>query len=164
MEVRQEIQTEVRPLQQEMKNQKATLEKLEERFNKVEKRPVALVSNVPGGSEATSMVIGKATTFKIPTFDGSGAWELYHKQFEAAAAHNQWSNAEKAVALTVHLKGTAKQVLAALPQTDNSEYATLVNCLEQRFGQRHHTPVRRWELKNHIQKSGEGLQDCEVNI
>ncbi len=81
------------------------------------------------------MMVGKPSTFKIPTFDGTGPWELYHKQFETVAAHNQWTYVEKAVALAVHLKGAARQVLAALPQSDNIEYAILVNCLEQRFGQ-----------------------------
>ncbi len=72
-----------------MENQKATLEKLEEWLNNVEKRPVTLVSNVLYGSEAASMVIGKSTTFKIPTVNVTDPWELYHKQFEIAAVHNQ---------------------------------------------------------------------------
>ncbi len=53
------------------------------------------------------MMFEKPSTFKISTFDGTGPWELHHKQFEAAAAHNQWSDAEKTVALTVHLKRQA---------------------------------------------------------
>ncbi len=48
------------------------------------------------------------------------------KQFEAATAHNQWSDMEKAVALTVHPKGAAQQMLAAMPQSDTIEYTTLV--------------------------------------
>ncbi len=71
---------------------------------------------------------------------------------------------EKAVALTVHLKGAAQQVLAAFHQSDTIEYATLVNCLEQRFGQKHLAPVKKRELRNHIQKSGEGLQDYAAYI
>ncbi len=68
------------------------------------------------------------------------------------------SDMTKAVALTVHLKGAAQQVLAALPQRNTIEYATVVNNMEQRFGQKHLAPMKRWELKNRIQKSGEGLQ------
>ncbi len=56
-------------------------------------------------------MIGKTTTLKIPTFDGTGPWELYHKQFEAAAAYNEWNDREKTVTLTVHLKGAAQRVL-----------------------------------------------------
>ncbi len=92
----------------------------------------------------------------IPTFDGTGPWVLSDKQFEATAAHNQWSNMKKSVALTMYLKRVAQQVTI--------EYATLVNCLEQRFGQKHIAPVKRWELGNHIQKPGEGLQDYVADI
>ncbi len=93
-------ETLIHPLQQQLKEQKTATKKLEEQLSKTE----TLVSNVPGGTEVSSAVIGKSTTFKIPTFDGTAPRELYHKQFEAAAAHNQWSNAEKTAAPTVHLK------------------------------------------------------------
>ncbi len=77
---------------------------------------------------------------------------LYHRQFDAAAAHNRWTEMEKAVALTVHLKGAAQQVLAALLQSYTIEYATLVNSLEQKFRQKHHALVKKRELSNRIQK------------
>ncbi len=64
----------------------------------------------------------------------------------------------------MHLKGPAQQMLAALPPSDTIEYVTLINCLQQRFGQRHLAIVNRRELKNRIQKSGEGLQDYEVDM
>ncbi len=69
-------------------------------------------------------MVKKTSTFKIPTFDGTGLWELSHKQFEAAAAYNQWTDAEKAVALIVRLKGAVQQVLAAPPRSDTFEYTT----------------------------------------
>ncbi len=138
--------------------------KKEEGLNQMEKRLLTLVHNVPGDSEASSVMTGKSATFKVPTFDGSGAWELYHKQFEATAAHNQWNDVKKDVALTVHLKGPALQVLAALPHSDTIEYASLVNRLEQRFGQKHLAPVKRRVLMNRIQKSGEVLQDYAADI
>ncbi len=90
-------------------------------------------------------------------------WELYHKQFEAATAHNQWIDMDKAVALTLRLKKPAPQVLTALPYGNIIEYATL-NCLEQRFWQKHHAPMKRQELKNCIQKSREGLQNYAADI
>ncbi len=51
--------------------------------------------HITGGSEVSLVMIGKFTTSKIPTFDGSGPWKLYHKQFNAAAAHNQWGMMQK---------------------------------------------------------------------
>ncbi len=53
-------------------------------------------------------MIEKSSTFKILLFGRTGPWELSHKQFEAAAAYNQWTDAEKAVALIVHLKGAVQ--------------------------------------------------------
>ncbi len=54
-------------------------------------------------------------------------------------------------------------MLAALLKSDAIKYATLVNCLE-RFGRKHLAPVKRRELKNRIQRSGEELQDSVAGI
>ncbi len=120
--------------------------------------------DISDGTWQAAVMVVKPTTFEIPTFDGTDSWELYHKQFEAAAAHNQWNDAEKAVALTVQLQGPEQQVFVPLPQSDTIEYATLVNCLEERFGQKHLAPMKKRELKNCIQTSGEGLQDYVAQI
>ncbi len=95
----------------------ATLETLKEQLRKVEGRPQSVVNQVSESTRQAAVIIEKPSTFKIPTFDGTGPWELYHKQFEAAAAYNQWTDMEKAIALTVHLTGAAQQVLATLPQS-----------------------------------------------
>ncbi len=63
------------------------------------------VSNMPDGSEAAPVVTRKSTTIKIPPINGIGPWELYHKHFEAAAAHNQWRDVQKAEALTGQIVG-----------------------------------------------------------
>ncbi len=63
----------------------------------------------------------------------------------------------------VHIKVLAQQVLAAL-QNNTIKFATFVNCLEQRFGQKYFATVKRWKLENCIQKSGEGLPDYAANI
>ncbi len=66
----------VRPLQQQLDQHvcpmRQQLEKLEEQFMKMERRWVTLVSNAWGGSESPPVVIGKFTTYKIPTLDGTG--------------------------------------------------------------------------------------------
>ncbi len=83
---------------------------------------------------------------------------------EAAAAHNYCSEMKKAVAQTRHLQEPKQQVLAALHQSDSIEYATLVNCLEQRHGPKHLAPVKRMEFKNCVQTFGEGLQNFAADI
>ncbi len=48
---------------------------------------------------------------------------------------------------------------AALSQNDTIKYATLVDCFERRFGQKHLAPVKKRECTDHKQKPGERLQD-----
>lgn len=50
--------------------------------------------------------------FNVSSFDGTVPWKTYIRQFQAAAVHNAWTDSEKAVALTVNLKGAAQQILA----------------------------------------------------
>ncbi len=92
-------------------------EKQEEQLVEVE----IVINQMPDGTRQAAVMVGKPSTSKIPIFDGTGPRELYHKQLEAAAAHDQWNDMEKAVAPTVHLKGTTQQVLVALPQSDTIE-------------------------------------------
>jgi chromosome segregation ATPase len=40
-----------------------------------------------------------ADKVKPPKFDGSTSWVVFHRQFEAAAIHNDWTPREKAVQL-----------------------------------------------------------------
>ncbi len=51
-------------------------------------------------SEAFLVMVGKSITFKIPVFHESGPWVLYPKRFGAAAARNQWMDAEKTIAIS----------------------------------------------------------------
>ncbi len=94
----------VQPLQKDLeeqksvlKNQKATfenhettLEELKERLSKVERGPQTVINQTSDRTGyAATVMVGKYSNFKIPTFDGTGPLELYHKQFEVAAAHSQ---------------------------------------------------------------------------
>ncbi len=88
---------------------------------------------------------------------------VYYKQFEAVAVHNQRTDMEKTVMLIVHLKGVAQQILAALPQSDTIEYATLVNCLKQRFGQTPYPSEEAGTQKPHIEV-WKGSQNYAVDI
>ncbi|XP_072389622.1 uncharacterized protein [Diabrotica undecimpunctata] len=50
---------------------------------------------------------GGSVHVKVPTFDGKSSWNNYMKQFESAARANGWSEKEKAVNLTIALRGDA---------------------------------------------------------
>ncbi|CAH1981907.1 unnamed protein product [Acanthoscelides obtectus] len=66
---------------------------------------------------------------KPPQFDATTAWNVYRRQFEAAANANGWSSTEKATALTLALRDAA----AILQRTSTEEqevYEQLVGHLE----------------------------------
>ncbi len=70
-----------------------------------ERRLQTKINQVSDGTRQAAMKAIKPSTFKIPTFDRTDPRELHYKYFEAAAAHNQWTDMEKAVGRTVHIKG-----------------------------------------------------------
>ncbi len=144
-EVQQQVQQWLENIQeQQVSPMQQQLEKLDERLNNVERRSQIVINQMPYNTGHAMVMFGKPSTFKIPTFDGTGPCELYHKRFEAATAHNQWANIEIAIVLTVHLNEVAWQVLEAMRQSDTIWCATLVNCLEQGFGQKYLAPMKRW--------------------
>jgi hypothetical protein len=56
-----------------------------------------------------------ADKVKPPKFDGSTSWVVFHRQFDAAATHNDWTPGEKAAHLLSVLQGQAADVLHSVP-------------------------------------------------
>lgn len=105
------------------------------------------------------------TRVKPPTFDGkTSSWPNYLKQFEAAARTNCLTPKEKAVTLTVALRGEAMDVLQTLPEEEAENYESLVKKLEMRYGHAHLEQVYRTQIKNRRQKATESLQEFEVDV
>ncbi|XP_074039692.1 uncharacterized protein [Leptinotarsa decemlineata] len=103
-------------------------------------------------------------SMKPPQFEGKTPWANYRRQFEAAARANGWNAGEKAVALTLALRGEATNILQTLTAQEQEEYDQLVKHLELRYGQAHLEHVYHSQLKNRCQKSGESLQEFEADI
>jgi hypothetical protein len=101
---------------------------------------------------------------KPPTFDGKTSWTNYLKQFDAAARANGWSSQQKALSLTVALRGEALDVLQSLTPDEADNFELLVNRLEMRYGQTHLQPVYRMQLKSRKQKNGETIQEFEAEV
>jgi chromosome segregation ATPase len=55
--------------------------------------------------------VTNASTVKPPKFDGSTSWAVSHRQFQAAATHNNWQPGEKAAHLLSALQGQAAYIL-----------------------------------------------------
>ncbi|CAH2005971.1 unnamed protein product [Acanthoscelides obtectus] len=101
---------------------------------------------------------------KSPQFDGTPPWNVYRRQFEAAANANGWSSTEKATALTLALRGDGAAILQRISPEEQEVYEQLLGHLEMRYGQSHLEHVYHTQLKNRFQKSGKSLQEFEADI
>jgi hypothetical protein len=56
-----------------------------------------------------------AIVVKLPKFDRSMSWTVFHQQFEDMANHNSWRAPEKATNLLTILHGQAANILHSVP-------------------------------------------------
>ena len=92
-----------------------------------------MVSHV-GPSSNTSRHVTKP-----PEYEGKTSWETYFAQFEPATNANAWSNAQKATALIVALRGTPLETLQSLPSDQRSDCAAIVRRMEMTYSHSHMT-------------------------
>jgi hypothetical protein len=64
---------------------------------------------------------------KPPKFDGSTSWVVFHRQFDAAAIHNDWTPREKAAHLLSVLQSQAADILHRVPA--EASYEDIVGAL-----------------------------------
>ncbi|XP_074041625.1 uncharacterized protein [Leptinotarsa decemlineata] len=103
-------------------------------------------------------------SMKPPQFDGKTPLANYRRQFEVAARANGWNAGEKAVALTLALRGEARNILQTLTAQEQEDYDQLIKHLELRYGHAHLEHVYHSQLKNCCQKSEDSLQEFEADI
>jgi hypothetical protein len=99
---------------------------------------------------------------KPPKFDGSTSWVMFHRQFEAAAIHDDWTPREKAAHLLSILQGQAADVLHSVPAGES--YEDIVGTLQDRFGDHQLAAVYQSQLKARVQTSGEILQEFAAAV
>ncbi|CAH1969955.1 unnamed protein product [Acanthoscelides obtectus] len=85
---------------------------------------------------------------KPPQFDGTMPWNIYRRQFEAAANSNGWSSTEKATALWPY----EKMLVLFFKEYHPKNKGLLVGHLEMRYGQLHLEHVYNTQLKNRFQR------------
>lgn len=91
-------------------------------------------------------------------------WENYLREFEAASKVNEWSSMEKAISLTLALRGDVTNILQTLSSEESEDYEQLVRQLEMRYGQTNLEHVYHSQLKNRYQKSNETLKEFQGDI
>ncbi|CAH1108808.1 unnamed protein product [Psylliodes chrysocephalus] len=82
--------------------------------------------------------------------------------FETAARANEWSEREKAVNLTIALRGDVLDVLQIIPMEETDNFEQLKKRL--RYGHEHFEHLYQSQLKNRKQKRDETLQEYEVDM
>uniref|UniRef100_A0A6P7FT97 Uncharacterized protein LOC114333744 n=1 Tax=Diabrotica virgifera virgifera TaxID=50390 RepID=A0A6P7FT97_DIAVI len=85
---------------------------------------------------------------KVPNFDGKSSWNNYMKQFESAARANGWSEKEKAVNLTIALRGDALDVLHTIAVERTDDFEQLKKRLNMQYGHEHLEHVYQSQFKS----------------
>lgn len=99
-----------------------------------------------------------------PTFDGTGSWQVFKKQFDAVAAENQWTGTRKGFWLSIALRGKAAEMLRTISIGSDNSYDMLVLKMEQRYGDEHLRYAYRTQLRARVQKPNESLQELESDV
>ncbi|KAJ4438245.1 hypothetical protein ANN_14184 [Periplaneta americana] len=99
---------------------------------------------------------------KTPKFDGTTSWAIFRCQFEATAAHNGWTPAEKTTQLLTALQGQASEILHSVPEDGTA--AEIMAALEGRYGDHQLAAAFRTQLKTRVQQSGESLQEFAMAV
>ncbi|XP_069698171.1 uncharacterized protein [Periplaneta americana] len=99
---------------------------------------------------------------KTPKFDGTTSWAIFRRQFEATAAHNGWTPAEKTTQLLTALQGQASEILHSVPEDGTA--AEIMAALEGRYGDHQLAAAFRTQLKTRAQQSGESLQEFAMAV
>jgi hypothetical protein len=141
-------------------NVEAMRHDLEETRRDLETQQAALEARTrrAGGGNAGA----NADKVKPSQFDGSTSWAVFHRQFEAAAIHNDWTPREKTAHLLRVLQGQAADILHSVPV--EASYEDTVGALQDRFGDHQLPTAYRSQLKARVQTSGETLQEFAAAV
>jgi hypothetical protein len=102
------------------------------------------------------------STVKPPKFDGTTSWDVFHRQFEAAALQNNWQPREKAAHLLSVLQGQAAEIVRTVPE--EATYEEISGALKGRFGDHQLAAAFRSQFKARVQTSGETLQEFAAAV
>ena len=101
---------------------------------------------------------------RLMTFDGSDPWPEYEAHLEEYAKYYQWTDQQKAMNLSVSLRGNARSILLDLPAEDRQDYRTLAGALKQHFCPAEKIFVYQAELQNRRLQPEEELPDFAREI
>ena len=118
--------------------------------------------NTPLNLSGEYAIPRKNKAFEPETFDGSPMgteWSEYIIHFEQIAQWNNWSDLQRAQALTIKLRGEAQKLLSSLTYAQFMDYNTLKRALSQRFNPEEREIAYRCEFKNRKRMKNEQPSD-----
>ncbi len=103
---------------------------LQERLRKVKRTPQTVINEISCSTRHAPVTVVKQSTFKIPTFDKTGPWKLYHKQIEIVSVHNRQTCSKK----ECDLNGTSKGASSIHVGSITSEWHHQISHTGKQFG------------------------------
>ena len=162
--VRQDLQLQIRDLEQDLNGKienhqsevSRTIDSLSQRIDAVQREVYNRISGVEGGPaggigaprDAVPAQVENSTRVvaRCPVFDGKIPFKLYLTQFNMVSDLNHWSEAERAMHLTINLAGPAVSVLNNVPAHLKHSFSHIVNALMLRFDDTHCSELARAKL------------------
>lgn len=165
--VRQDLQLQIRDLEQDLNGKIGTIENhqsevsktidsLSQRIDAVQREVYNRISGVEGGPAggigaprgAVPAQVENSTRVvaRCPVFDGKIPFKLYLTQFNMVSDLNHWSEAERAMHLAINLAGPAVSILNNVPAHLKHSFAHIVNALMLRFDDTHCSELARAKL------------------
>ena len=94
-------------------------------------------------------------------FDGSNKteWSDYIIHFEQVASWNEWTDAQKAKMLSIHLRGEAQKLLTDLTMAQLSNYDTMKQIITDRYAPKEKDVAYRCQLRYRKREKGESVSD-----
>ena len=94
-------------------------------------------------------------------FDGSNKteWSDYIVHFEQAASWNQWTDAQKAQMLSIHLRGEAQGLLSDLTIAQLSNYQVMKQVITDRYEPKEKDVAYRCQFSYRKREKGESFSD-----
>jgi len=104
---------------------------------------------------------GRRKSCRPDHYDGTSDWSDYVRHFGTVAIWNDWTDEEKAVQLSMHLSGTARQTCTdSFPEgTLCTDFNLLVKTLNQRFQPEGQEEAYKAEFRNRIKKKSESFME-----
>jgi len=103
------------------------------------------------------------TPLKAKEYDGSQPWRNYRSHFERVSEINGWLP-HRLQYLWAHLSGVALEYADGLPEKEITDYESLCDAMDSRFGAARMTSIYRTELSSRLRQEGESMSALGQDI